>query len=123
MYDVATSGHRPPLNFLIDHLNDRGAEISSINEFLREIDPERPGVSEWVDEVPLLQQSHQFNCAIVEPQAIVLGGVLPRIWQKCSSCEPRTTTAGATGFPDGWPVCSSRKSQAMHLQSGRPRYR
>ena len=79
MYDVATSGHRPALKFLIDRLNERGVEISSIYELRREFDPRWPGVSQWVDEVtPAYNSLINSICAIVDPQAIVLGGELPR---------------------------------------------
>ena len=79
MYDVVASSHRPALKFLIERLNARGVEISSIYELRRSFDPSWPGVPEWLDEVtPAYNSLINAICAIVDPQAIVLGGEMPR---------------------------------------------
>ena len=79
MYDSETLGHRPALKFLIDRLSARGVAVSSIYELRQSFDPTWPGVSEWLDEVsPAYNSLINSICAIVDPQAIVLGGELPR---------------------------------------------
>ncbi len=79
MYDTETLNHRPALKFLIDRLNARGLAESSIYELRQSFDPSWPGVSEWLKKVsPAYNRLIDSICTIVDPQAIVLGGELPR---------------------------------------------
>ena len=123
-YDVTTSGHLPALKFLIGRLSDRGVEVSSIDELRPEFDPGVPrSVRVGRRGAPRPQQSHQFYAPSWTPRRPCSAGNCPRNWRNCPSCGPCSTTARATASPARWPACSSRKSQATRLQSGRPHCR
>lgn len=69
----------PNLELLRQILARRGMNFTSLPELLRQFDPEWPGVEEWVtksrDSLSVITSA---LTAILDPEAIVLGGRLPR---------------------------------------------
>ncbi|MBS1207480.1 MAG: hypothetical protein H6R25_4379 [Proteobacteria bacterium] len=70
---------RPALGILIERLNAGGIEINGIRELNEKFDPGWPIAQSWVREVtPNLYRAIDAMYAVIDPQAIVLGGELPR---------------------------------------------
>lgn len=68
----------PTLETLLQSVRRQGVDISGISDMLARFDPDWPGVDEWVersrDPLSLIASS---IAALLDPQAIVLGGRLP----------------------------------------------
>ncbi|MCD2172282.1 ROK family transcriptional regulator [Rhizobium sp. C4] len=70
---------RPALGELLKRLNARGVEISNIRELRQRFDPVWPGVEDWIAEIaPALNRAIDMLRAVIDPEAIVFGGELPR---------------------------------------------
>lgn len=70
---------RPTLNLLLEMTRAAGGSAASISELLTSFDPDMPGVSAWIERVskPLETIVYALG-AILDPDAIVLGGHLPQ---------------------------------------------
>lgn len=70
---------RPALGELLKRLNGRGVDISNIRELRQRFDPAWPGVEDWIEEIaPALNRAIDMLRAVIDPEAIVFGGELPR---------------------------------------------
>lgn len=70
---------RPTLEFLRTKLNENGAELQSVHDLIANYDDTWPGISEWIDEVePTLSLMVSATAAILDTEAIVLGGLMPK---------------------------------------------
>jgi predicted NBD/HSP70 family sugar kinase len=70
---------RPALEFLLKRLKNEGLDISSVEYIRLNYDETWPGVDEWIDEVSdSLNRVVNALYAILDPQAIVLGGQIPK---------------------------------------------
>ncbi|WP_235865814.1 ROK family transcriptional regulator [Pseudovibrio exalbescens] len=79
MFDNENNYKRPALELLIRRLNENGLSITSVDRLKREFQPDWPGVADWMDEVvPNYNRMMNAICAIIDPQAIVFGGEIPR---------------------------------------------
>ncbi len=79
IYNPDESHKRPALQYLIETLQKNGVEIHSIEALHRQFDPTWPGVEEWlVRTMPQVDRLVASLIAVIDPQAIVFGGQLPR---------------------------------------------
>uniref|UniRef100_UPI002631BC19 ROK family protein n=1 Tax=uncultured Tateyamaria sp. TaxID=455651 RepID=UPI002631BC19 len=71
--------NRPGLGSLVGELNDAGHEIRSMLELQERFDLNWPQASYWIEQVtPQLERIIHALTAIIDPQAIVFGGEIPR---------------------------------------------
>ncbi len=111
--------HRPMLDLLLDMVQKVGVEVDGISDMLDKFDPDWPGVNEWIEKTePALSLVVSAIAAILDTEAIVLGGRLPKslarniishleIYDDARRAEPRamprilisdfTGDSGATG--------------------------
>lgn len=79
IYDPEESPKRPALQYLLHALQRNGVEIHSVDTLYQQFDPEWPGVEEWLtDTMPQVNRLVASLIAVIDPQAIVFGGLLPR---------------------------------------------
>ncbi|MEZ2223695.1 ROK family transcriptional regulator [Rhizobium sp. RCC_161_2] len=79
IYNPEESPRRPALQYLIRTLQENGVDIHSVSELHQRFDPSWPGVETWLEQtMPLLDRLIASLVAVLDPQAIVLGGQLPR---------------------------------------------
>lgn len=79
IYNPDESRKRPALQYLIETLQKNGVQIHSIEALYRQFDPSWPGVEEWlVRTMPQVDRLVASLISVVDPQAIVFGGQLPR---------------------------------------------
>ncbi|MGI8397206.1 ROK family protein [Agrobacterium deltaense] len=79
IYSTDESPKRPALQYLIATLQKNGVDIHSIETLYRQFDPAWPGVEEWLTEtMPQVDRLVASLIAVLDPQAIVFGGQLPR---------------------------------------------
>lgn len=77
-HDVEMS-KRPALQFLVKTLQSEGIDISSVEDIRLNYDPTWPGVDTWIQDVsPTLNQVANSLYAVLDPQAIVIGGQIPK---------------------------------------------
>ena len=70
--------NRPTLTLLLGLVRERGVEVSSISELVERFDPEWPGVETWLERSrPALTAITSAIGAVMDPEAIVIGGRLP----------------------------------------------
>lgn len=70
---------RPTLELLRVMLSEHGVEKSSIQSLIDNFNPDWPGVDEWVaTATPHMTEMISAITAVFDPQAIVLGGRIPR---------------------------------------------
>jgi len=70
---------RPILELLLDMLQKSGTDVGGISDMLDKFDPDWPAVSEWTEEIePTLSLVVSAIAAILDTEAIVLGGRLPK---------------------------------------------
>lgn len=70
---------RPTLELLRQMMAQKGRYHRDIFEMIRQFDPQAPGIEEWIDlVVPKLTAVASAISAVIDPEAIVLGGRLPR---------------------------------------------
>lgn len=69
----------PTLETLLQSLRRHGVELDGISEMLARFDPDWPGVDEWIEKSrdPLSLIASSIS-ALLDPEAIVLGGRLPQ---------------------------------------------
>lgn len=69
----------PTLETLLQSLRRHGVELDGISEMLANFDPDWPGVDEWIEKSrdPLSLIASSIS-ALLDPEAIVLGGRLPQ---------------------------------------------
>lgn len=71
--------HRPMLDLLLDMVRKGGTEVSGISDMLDKFDPDWPGVNEWIEKTkPALSLVVSAIAAILDTEAIVLGGRIPK---------------------------------------------
>lgn len=71
--------HRPTLELLRQVLARHGQPYADIYQMIRHFDPEAPGIEEWLALVtPHLSAIISAISAVLDPEAIVLGGRIPR---------------------------------------------
>lgn len=79
IYNPDESPKRPALQYLIETLQRNGVDIQSIEALYQKFDPTWPGVEEWLDQtMPQVDRLVASLIAVIDPQAIVFGGQLPR---------------------------------------------
>ncbi|WP_136682389.1 ROK family protein [Falsirhodobacter xinxiangensis] len=95
IYTVDEHDRRPALQFLLPRLIAAGVPISTIAELSRDFDPDWPEVSGWVEEVmPAFDRLVAALWAVIDPQAVVLGGQIPRKLAEAliARCQPYRNT-------------------------------
>ncbi|HEC01378.1 MAG TPA: ROK family transcriptional regulator [Sphingomonadales bacterium] len=71
--------HRPMLDLLFDMVQKSGIEVSSITDMLEKFDVDWPAVNEWIEKTePALSLVVSAIAAILDTEAIVLGGRIPK---------------------------------------------
>lgn len=76
---LPSSFERPTLELLRTIAVGRGIDAKNVSELLAQFDPDWPAVDEWIERVaPSLSLVASAISAILDPQAIVLGGRLPK---------------------------------------------
>lgn len=79
VYSPDESPKRPALQYLIKTLQKNGIDVRSVDALFHHFDPAWPGVEEWLDEtMPQVDRLIASLIAVLDPQAIVFGGQLPR---------------------------------------------
>lgn len=79
IYNPDESPKRPALQYLMKTLQKNGVDIHSVDTLYHQFDPAWPGVEEWLDEtMPQVDRLIASLIAVLDPQAIVFGGLLPR---------------------------------------------
>lgn len=69
----------PTLETLLQSVRGAGVELDGISHMLSEFDPEWPGVAEWIEQSrDTLSLIASAIAALLDPDAIVLGGRIPR---------------------------------------------
>lgn len=75
----ADQDHRPTLELLRQVLARHGQPYADIYQMIRHFDPAAPGIAEWLALVtPRLTAIVSAISAVLDPEAIVLGGRIPR---------------------------------------------
>ena len=70
---------RPSLELLRKIITGNGVDIANVNELAERFDPYWPGIDEWMSIIrPHLQSIVSSISAVLDPQAIVLGGRIPK---------------------------------------------
>ncbi len=71
--------HRPMLDLLLDIIQKNGIQVDGISDMLDKFDPDWPGVNEWIEKTePALSLVVSAVAAILDTEAIVLGGRIPK---------------------------------------------
>lgn len=71
--------NRPTLALLQEILAERGAPVASVSDIVRDFDPAWPGVETWLERTrPALTAILSSIAAVLDPDAIVIGGLAPR---------------------------------------------
>lgn len=79
IFNPDEADRRPALQYLIATLQKHGSEIDSIEALYQHFDPAWPGVEEWLERtMPQVDRLVASLIAVLDPQAIVFGGQLPR---------------------------------------------
>jgi predicted NBD/HSP70 family sugar kinase len=79
VFTMTEGPSRPALGELLKRLDKSGIVIANIRELRQRFDPSWPPVAEWVNEVsPALNRTIDMLRAVIDPEAIVFGGELPR---------------------------------------------
>ena len=79
MFAESESDKRPALEFLLKNLRENGIEVMSVDDVRRTYDPSWPGIDEWIEQVtPALNRVVNAVYAVIDPQAIVYGGQIPK---------------------------------------------
>ncbi|MGC6387104.1 ROK family transcriptional regulator [Ewingella sp. S1.OA.A_B6] len=79
IYTNEEGSHRPALGELLKRLQSHGISVGDISTLYTEFDPQWPGVKEWVKEIaPQLNRAIDALHAVIDPEAIVFGGELPK---------------------------------------------
>ena len=79
MFDHEEVNRRPALKFLLEEFRKHNVPVSTIWQLSSNFDPNWPGVAEWLDKVtPSYLRLVNALFAILDPEAIVFGGEIPR---------------------------------------------
>lgn len=79
MYNDDEMAKRPALQFLLENLRQNGVDIPSIEYIRQHYDPSWPGVDKWINDImPALNRVINAVYAVLDPQAIVFGGQIPK---------------------------------------------
>ena len=71
--------NRPTLALLLEMLRQRQVDVASIHDLVQRFDPHWPGVEAWLERTrPALIAVVSAIAAVVDPEAIVIGGRVPR---------------------------------------------
>lgn len=75
----AEQANRPALNGLVRALRAEGIPLRGVEDLRQTFDPGWPGVAEWIDRImPQLDRIVVTLHGLVDPEAIVFGGQIPR---------------------------------------------
>ena len=79
MFRPEEKDDRPRLRSLLDMLQERGVNVSSIQDLADRFDISWPGVDEWLDRVSA-HNSRVINVvsAVVDPEVVIYGGQIPK---------------------------------------------
>jgi predicted NBD/HSP70 family sugar kinase len=70
---------RPTLALLLEMVQQRGVDVASIHQLVEMFDPQWPGVEGWLERTrPALIAVLSAIAAVLDPEAIVIGGRVPR---------------------------------------------
>ncbi|UAA39079.1 ROK family transcriptional regulator [Paraneptunicella aestuarii] len=70
----------PTLELLLDILQKNGVNVTGLSDMLTRFDINWPGIDEWIQQVQQgLSQIVSALAAILDPQAIVIGGRMPQV--------------------------------------------
>jgi len=70
---------RPMLDLLLQMLQEHNIKVDGISHMLENFDPDWPGVDEWIEQTePALSLVVSAIAAILDTEAIVLGGRIPK---------------------------------------------
>lgn len=104
VFTVEEGPSRPALGELLKRLNARGLAIANVRELRQRFDPAWPGVAEWVEEVtPALNRAIDMLRAVIDPEAIVFGGELPRALGQCLAAVAPSPSAPRYGIDAPYP--------------------
>ncbi|WP_112321721.1 ROK family transcriptional regulator [Oceanibium sediminis] len=79
MFDVDEMGTRPALEYLLTRLTANGVAVTSVRDLRERFDPAWPGVEDWIEAtMPTLNRTVNSIYAILDPDAIVFGGHIPK---------------------------------------------
>ncbi len=79
IYNPDESEKRPALQYLLSTLQKNGIDIRSVEALYRQFVPEWPGVEDWLAQtMPQVDRLVATLISVLDPQAIVFGGQLPR---------------------------------------------
>ncbi len=79
IFNPDESDKRPALQYLLSTLRKNGVDINSVDRLYNEFDINWPGVEDWLAEtMPQVDRLVATLIAVLDPQAIVFGGQLPR---------------------------------------------
>lgn len=71
--------NRPALQYLLDRLRANSIAVSSVSEMSQKFDPSWPGIAEWINDVaPNFNRIVAAFWAVMDPQAVILGGQIPQ---------------------------------------------
>ena len=71
--------NRPTLALLLELVRGEGVAVDSITDLVRNFDPAWPGVQAWLDRTePAATAIVSAIAAVLDPEAIVIGGLSPR---------------------------------------------
>ena len=80
LFDVEEMANRPALEYLLKFLREHGVDLDSVEHLSRTFDPTWPGIETWLDRVtPNYNRLINALWAILDPQAVVFGGQIPRL--------------------------------------------
>ncbi|MFD1744892.1 ROK family transcriptional regulator [Rhizobium helianthi] len=78
IFSASEQDRRPALSNLLVDLQAAGIEVRGTGDLYERFDPAWPGVAPWIDKVmPQVYRLIDALGAVLDPQAIVLGGALP----------------------------------------------
>jgi predicted NBD/HSP70 family sugar kinase len=99
VYTPEEGPSRPALGELLKRLEKGGIMIANIRELRQRFDPSWPPVAEWVKEVtPALNRAIDMLRAVIDPQAIIFGGELPRALGELLIAVPPTPSSPRYGL-------------------------
>ncbi|OLP57616.1 NagC family transcriptional regulator [Rhizobium rhizosphaerae] len=79
IYEPEEVERRPALQFLLRAVQAEGVDVETVEDLCQRFDPDWPGVEGWLERtMPLINRLVATLVAVIDPQAIVFGGQLPR---------------------------------------------
>lgn len=78
LYTPEERPKRPALQYLLERLQSEGIAVRSVSDMAQRFDPSWPGIAEWIDDVaPNFSRAVAAFWAVLDPQAVILGGQIP----------------------------------------------